>query len=67
MERTQTYKTGGTVVLARFKVIKMKKEYDFSTGVRGKFYHKDLALNLPVYLEPENLRFVENITNLDYS
>ncbi len=39
----------------------MKKEYDFSTGVRGKFYHKDLAVNLPVYLEPENFRFVENI------
>ena len=54
MERTQTNKTGGTVVLNRIKVIKMKKEYDFSTGVRRKFYHKDLALNLPAYLEPEN-------------
>lgn len=39
----------------------MKKEYDFSTGVRGKFYHKDLMLNLPVYLEPENFQFVEKI------
>ncbi|MCK4446914.1 MAG: hypothetical protein KAW56_07520 [Candidatus Marinimicrobia bacterium] len=39
----------------------MKKEYDFSTGVLEKFYHKDLDLNLPVYLEPENLRFVEKI------
>jgi hypothetical protein len=31
----------------------MKKEYDFSTGVRGKFYRPDAALNIPVYLEPK--------------
>ena len=28
----------------------MKKEYDFSTGVRGKFYRQGAKLNLPVYL-----------------
>ena len=39
----------------------MKKEYDFSKGERGKFYRKDLKLNLPVYLDPENLLFVEEI------
>lgn len=39
----------------------MKKEYDFSKGERGKFYQDDLVLNLPVYLEPENLRYVEKI------
>ena len=43
------------------KVNTMKKEYDFSDGVRGKFYKENLTLNLPVYLEPENLRFVEKI------
>ena len=39
----------------------MKQEYDFSTGVRGKFYRKDVSLNLPVYLEAKNLLFVEKI------
>ena len=28
----------------------MKKEYDFSKGVRGKFYRKDAKLRLPIYL-----------------
>jgi hypothetical protein len=31
----------------------MKSEYDFSHGVRGKFYHPDAELDLPVYLEPD--------------
>ncbi len=39
----------------------MKKEYDFSKGERGKFYKPNLKLNLPIYLEPEILTFVENI------
>ena len=39
----------------------MKKEYNFSKGVRGKFYKSDLDINLPVYLEPETLNFVKNI------
>ena len=39
----------------------MKEEYDFSKGQRGKFYKKDIKLNLPIYLEPEILSFVENI------
>ena len=29
----------------------MKKEYDFSKGVRGKFYHKGAQLRLPIYLD----------------
>ena len=28
----------------------MKKEYDFSKGVRGKFYQKGARLHLPIYL-----------------
>ena len=28
----------------------MKKEYDFSKGVRGKFYQKSAKLRLPIYL-----------------
>jgi cytidylate kinase len=29
----------------------MKREYDFSKAVRGKFYHKNACLRLPIYLE----------------
>jgi hypothetical protein len=39
----------------------MKKSYDFSNGERGKFYHKDAKLNIPVYLESETLSFIETI------
>lgn len=39
----------------------MKKEYDFSKGERGKFYNKKAKFNLPVYLEPKALSFVESI------
>jgi cytidylate kinase len=31
----------------------MKKEYDFSKGVRGKFYRKGAELRLPIYLETD--------------
>lgn len=31
----------------------MKEEYDFSKGVRGKFYRPNAILNLPVYLDNE--------------
>ncbi len=37
----------------------MKKEYDFSKGVRGKFYHKDAKLRLPIYLDDDIADFVE--------
>lgn len=36
----------------------MRKEYDFSKGVRGKFYRPDVELNLPIYLEPDVAKFV---------
>lgn len=39
----------------------MKKEYDFSKGERGKFYHPDADFNLPIYLEPEVTEFVKNL------
>jgi hypothetical protein len=39
----------------------MKKEYDFSQGERGKFYRPDAEVNIPVYLDAENLSFVEKI------
>ena len=31
----------------------MKKEYDFSKGERGKFYHPEAEFIFPVYLEPD--------------
>jgi hypothetical protein len=31
----------------------VKAEYDFSKGERGKFYHSDAELHLPIYIESE--------------
>jgi len=39
----------------------MEKEYDFSNGVRGKFYNKDTEFQLPIYLEPEIENFFKNL------
>jgi len=36
----------------------MRREYDFSKGVRGKFYRPDAKLLIPVYLEPKVQAFV---------
>lgn len=35
------------------------KQYDFSKGIRGKFYNADAEFNLPIYLEPEIAEFVQ--------
>lgn len=40
----------------------MKKEYDFSKGVRGKFHNPDGVFNLPIYLEPEIAEFVQKLS-----
>ncbi len=48
----------------------MKKEYDFSKGERGKFYHPDAELYLPIYLEPdmmESLRKLSKKKGVDIS
>jgi hypothetical protein len=39
----------------------MKKEYDFSKGIRGRFYNADAEFNLPIYLEPEIAEFVQKL------
>jgi len=31
----------------------MKKEYDFSTAERGRFFHSEATLNIPVYLDQD--------------
>jgi hypothetical protein len=39
----------------------MKKEYDSSKGVRGKFYRPNAKFNVPVYLDGKVQQFVERI------
>ena len=39
----------------------MEKEYDFSKGERGKFFNPDANINLPIYLDDENLSFIGKI------
>jgi cytidylate kinase len=39
----------------------MKREYDFSKGVRGKFYRKGAELRFPIYLDPRVQRQLERI------
>ena len=31
----------------------MRKQYDFTKGVRGKFYREDVRLTLPIYLDDD--------------
>jgi len=40
----------------------MKKEYDFSKGERGKFFHPDTKIYLPIYLETENLEYLRKMS-----
>ncbi len=39
----------------------MREEYDFSKGVRGKFYRPDIKLNIPIYLDDEVSAFIDKI------
>ena len=39
----------------------MKKEYNFSNGERGIFFKEDVTLNLPVYLDKDNLKYIEKV------
>lgn len=39
----------------------MKKEYDFSKGVRGRFYSRGVKLRLPVYLQPKTEAFLSRL------
>ena len=38
-------------------------EIDFSNGVRGKFYHANAKLNLPVYLDQEVQAYLSAIAS----
>ena len=35
----------------------MKKQYDFSKGIKGKFYIPEDEIELPVYLDKENQEY----------
>ena len=39
----------------------MQKEYNFSNAERSKFYRKDARLELPIYLDADNYKYVQNI------
>ncbi len=39
----------------------MKKEYDFSKGEKGKFYHPNAELFIPIYLDREVLNELKKI------
>lgn len=39
----------------------MKKEYDFSNAIRGKFFRKDAQLNFPIYLDKDIADFIHKV------
>jgi cytidylate kinase len=39
----------------------MKREYDFSRAVRGKFFQKGAELNLPIYVDSSTRKRLERI------
>ena len=39
----------------------MRREYDFSKAVRGKFYRKGVELRQPIYLDPKLQSKLERI------
>ena len=39
----------------------MRREYDFSKGVRGKFYRKGAVLRLPIYLDAKLQEQLERV------
>lgn len=39
----------------------MKDEYDFSKGVRGKFYRPNTKFNLPVYLDEDVFDYLSSM------
>ena len=41
----------------------MKREFDFSKVTRGKYYHPNAKLNLPIYLDDDVTEFVQSYVN----
>jgi len=42
----------------------MKKKYDFSKGIKGKFYIPENEIEMPIYLNKENLDYFLNLSAL---
>lgn len=40
----------------------MKPEYDFSKGERGKFYHSEATLHIPISLDPDVEEAMQTLT-----
>ena len=40
----------------------MKKKYDFSKGVKGKFHIPANEIELPIYLNKDNLEYYMNLS-----
>ena len=40
----------------------MEDSYDFSKGVKGKFYIRESEIELPIYLDKKNQEFYLNIS-----
>lgn len=36
----------------------IKSDYDFSEGIRGKFYRPDMKLNIPISLDEDTMAFI---------
>lgn len=41
----------------------MRKHYDFSKGVKGKFYIPENEIELPIYLDKTNQEFFLDLAN----
>lgn len=47
--------------LTRLGGEQMKKSYDFTNGIKGKFYIPENEIELPIYLDKENQEFFMNL------
>ena len=40
----------------------MNAQYNFSKGERGKFYHEEVTLHIPIYLDPDVEEAMQSLT-----
>ncbi len=45
--------------MSKEQIDETAEEYDFSKGVRGRFYRAGAVLSPPVHLDPDVLRFLQ--------
>jgi hypothetical protein len=44
-------------------IMEKEQDYDFSKGIRGKFYRPDSRLRIPIYLDDDLVEFIEEFAN----